>query len=730
MTGTGDTLNLVLQNAAGTAAGTAQQITITPIAADNAVVSAQIGATVYTGGTTDGSGTIAEAAALIKTLLESFYGASATVAITGTGDTSKVVVTGKTVGQVLDITNVKIGSTALVLAPANANIAAVNPTLTITPTVVDGAEIINLDNTTGFNVNADASKWVGAQQIWNNSTTTTGDVTLTNVAVGTALGIAGKGDTTATFKEGLSTSPLTNGTVTLAINGAGTSTSARSAYDLTANTNNTFKTLTVNASGTTNFVSVVGSAVTSTTTLKVTGAGKVDLTGAAATTLDNVTILDASANTGGVTVALQGNEKNVTITGGSGNDVFDMDDHLTKLDVINGGEGTNTVRVSDVSLTSATAATIEGINATTNIQKFAMRGATATLDASKVTVLSSFEFATSGTGATGNAVVVSGLANTDVVAITNAVTGAAGSTSVGGKALTFTPGTDSASNILNLSVKGNVTGGIGDGGSNIGGAALDAGLFETVNLAVNADTTFRGGFTAGTTTVSGASVIVADNASINVTGGAFSLNMGTITGLNTTVNASALGGALTVTGDSGINVITGGAGNDLINGANGRDTINLGVGGNDIVILATTIASRDVVTGFTAGTDSNTADQFNVGTYTGLTEFKVTGVSYTWGDDKVIEYSFEAANNSADLSKATDGTELFKAIANQGSSATVAVAGATDKGYVTAYQGGKAYIYYFDGGNVDTSITADEVLLVATVDAISVGSFVAGNFIA
>lgn len=81
-------------------------------------------------------------------------------------------------------------------------------------------------------------------------------------------------------------------------------------------------------------------------TVNVSGTGSVTFGGAGL----GITKLDASANTGGVTATLA--TGNVAVTGGAGNDSFSFGAGLTKADtgvpgdVVDGGAGTDTVRVT------------------------------------------------------------------------------------------------------------------------------------------------------------------------------------------------------------------------------------------------------------------------------------------------------------------------------------------------------------------------------------------------
>jgi len=64
----------------------------------------------------------------------------------------------------------------------------------------------------------------------------------------------------------------------------------------------------------------------------------------------NLATVNASTNTGGVSFNLTGNTKDVTFTGGSGNDTVLMGASLATTDKLDGGAGTNTIGVSSGAL--------------------------------------------------------------------------------------------------------------------------------------------------------------------------------------------------------------------------------------------------------------------------------------------------------------------------------------------------------------------------------------------
>jgi len=111
------------------------------------------------------------------------------------------------------------------------------------------------------------------------------------------------------------------------------------------------ETLSITSSGTANFLTLA--AANNPKTINVSGSGALTLNANSETT---ITSIDASASTGGVTVSSMG-ASSLSMTGGSGNDSLDMGGTLTTADTIAGGEGTDTLIISDTSNIGDLAAT-------------------------------------------------------------------------------------------------------------------------------------------------------------------------------------------------------------------------------------------------------------------------------------------------------------------------------------------------------------------------------------
>jgi len=173
-------------------------------------------------------------------------------------------------------------------------------------------------------------------------------VKVSNQAGGTTATIAGNSPTTLGLtlnKAGSSTADAT-----IALTGT-----ALTQLDVTASDNDSFVALT-NAGG-------------KLATINIAGSKNIDLQHA----LTTVTKIDANTATGNVTIDGIG-ASDLTFTGGKGNDKIVMANTIDAKDVLTGGDGTDTLSVSDAD-TVDTAAEVIGI---TGFETFEVAGADAT----------------------------------------------------------------------------------------------------------------------------------------------------------------------------------------------------------------------------------------------------------------------------------------------------------------------------------------------------------------
>ncbi|MEI7457608.1 MAG: hypothetical protein WCK93_12890 [Nitrosomonadales bacterium] len=312
---------------------------------------------------------------------------------------------------VVDVINGGAGTDTL-----NITVTGVNTDVT-DGALISNVEYISIRNTAATTTGLASVSATGLEGV---NATGVGDITVTNLATGKAFSANGATGSPV-ISQGYvaaATSAVTNlggatlGTLTLVgagitsatINTTGAVASTTGAVNLVA-----AKTITINATSDLTVASIATTGATA--TLTVTGAGKVD-TG---TALDaDITVVNASANTGGVSVIL-GNTLSTKFTGGSGNDTVTLNGVQTGA--VDGGAGTgDRVIVSNTTDIGATPAAL-----VTNFEVLRNTAGGATLDVSTVAGITSIELGATGQGATkltvAQALAVTNIANDDTLTL-------------------------------------------------------------------------------------------------------------------------------------------------------------------------------------------------------------------------------------------------------------------------------------------------------------------------
>jgi hypothetical protein len=429
-------------------------------------------------------------------------------------------------------------------------------------------------------------------------------------------------DITATYASVTGTADSSN----LRLDGAGANVVTIASIE-TLNITSTTGDKTVSTTGASAINSLVA---TSAKTVNINSAGTTTLE---ATDFAAIVTIDASASAGAVRVDLDDSSA-VTFIGGAGNDRIDVHaiTTLTVDDQLDGGAGS-----ADVLATSATsldtAAKAALARDTVNFERLEFDSSSSvTVDMADVAVFNTVSFTTATTAAVGSGAgtttesagvtgadgkTITGIEAGDAIIITAAVTGGAGESITsrtaavdagdGGNAIVLTAELDSGSNSATITFSADITGGAGgahvtpgataaSGGD--GGDAIYAAEFETVNLITAQNSTSSlttlaltggAGGDAGVTAttddgLAGYSVVISTNGTINVSGAAIALNLGTISGTNATVNASTYTGTITLVMEAGANTFIGGSNKDTVTGAGGLDTYTLGDGNDSVVI--------------------------------------------------------------------------------------------------------------------------------------------------
>jgi Ca2+-binding RTX toxin-like protein len=326
-------------------------------------------------------------------------------------------------------------------------------------------------------------------------------------------------------------------------------------------------TLTIDGSAlTTGTLTVNGSAETDGKLVVIGGAGNDTITGTASTYGDN-------------------------LSGGKGDDIFEMGSNLTSADTIAGGDGTDTIKVSgtvsDGAFSNVTS--VENVVASNNL--------TLTLgSAAAAAGITTVDLSSDGGGSTVN--VGSGFSNDLNVTIDNSDNvNATGYT----KNLTVT-----SSVALNNAT---VTGGSGTD-------QIVYNLSSDINQSANAHITGIEKITVSGDMTKDLSITLAD---ANIASGAtLTIDGSALTTGTLTVNGSAetdgklvvIGGAGndTITGGNGADTLIGGAGDDSLIGGSGKDILTGGAGADIFVgakndTIYSTLTSLVTITDFVPGTD-------------------------------------------------------------------------------------------------------------------------------
>ena len=674
-------------------------------------------------------------------------------------------------------------------------------TLSVAHSTVDGSATDANNKTTAFTAAA------GTEALSITSLGSTDDVTVSLNTDGTADSISVTiGSAAAGTGESFDVLTLDNyETITIATAGAsGTVTdfaasslksltiNAAKALTLDSNSTSTWSSLaTIDASGSTADVNFAGTSGGLDRAATVTGgSGNDTFTGSGSA--DNISggagndVL--AGNAGNDTLA--GGDGNDSLTGGSGNDVFtggagndtvigaagndniDLGEntdvavfaaastsnvasitYLDRYDTVNGGDGTDTLRLDLTGLTEDTAfgytasnaASLTTFNGVSNMETIQLIGdlaanKTVTLNLGDV-LLSKFN----------NNLTISTGATSGTTTLTDDIALAVNSSSITNSAATVTvsfAGADESDEVLTYTVGPNidkVTGTIGNDSFNVtassnlggtdalaGGAGDDTLVFNTdaaltvvgstlelvtgvETISVNNGTTKTG---ATSITLSNAATVANAKASTNV----LTVSRDTDETGTLTVDGSAVtGSGLALTGALGADSLTGGAGNDVLTGSSGVDSL-VGGAGNDTFVYAASsdISTGEVISGgdgtdtiqLTSGVSSATVD-FRYATLSGIEAIDALGGSAS-GSAVFKSTQLSSTTLITESTASTDmvikvvaaGTEVDVSGFTFGTNRTTGVTLANDASYVSLPVSltGTSKADSITGGNNDDSI--------------------------
>lgn len=445
-------------------------------------------------------------------------------------------------------------------------------------------------------------------------------VEVTSDAIGgTTFDVTGTTGTTALVNSNSSTDlTLTGGTstVAMALNqvSAGNTTvvydaavvaGTADAVAVSLNANRTIAgtaigTLTANGIETFNVTTTGGASllagIASTSLKAMTVSGDQSLTLGTVNFTDNVNVntLDASGLTGtaalNVTIGTNSATIDVAVTGGAGNDRADFSTGFDTRDSFTGGEGRDTLALTQAVATAQTALTGGTVSGVEILE--VTNGGTGNVNMANFTGVDTVSYS----GLTG------GVSLAAASTITNAVTG-----------LTVQVNADAVGQDMTTTLKTNGTADVANYVFNKVGAAdnlgtVSAAEFETINITTGDDATVLG---VGQLTIANLTATAATT--LNISGSA-ALTIGNVNdpavAVLSKIDASTATGKLNL---SGINTASTGAaillgsGDDVYNVAtsDGADTITLGAGKDTIVYSALAQSDRDMdtITDFVSGTD-------------------------------------------------------------------------------------------------------------------------------
>lgn len=535
---------------------------------------------------------------------------------------------------------------------------------TVLPTSISSIETLHL------------AKLADAAQ--NLSTLTKAVTGIEKIEVGDASSLDGK---TITTSDGQSLSLATAAGVgtTGAVTWAGSATDttlnlALNGYQGAATATPAALTVTGAAATTLNIASTGGNNVVSTftgpttvTSHVISGDKALTYTLAAADAA-KLSSIDASTNTGGVTVIDNAalTKSGFTFTGGTGNDTIsfinDAFGTLTAGTQLKGGDGTDKIGLFDTAVSGAEAAKIQ---AAVGFEKIGLNAAI-TLDASTLSNYKTFDI--------------------DKTALTQVINELAT-----GSTVNVGVGATAAFAATSLTTAGAV--GISDVTVNLGGAGD---LFaHTITTLVTTGLTNVNLSSNGTVANTITGITNSDNSKFAVTGSAdLTMALAAGTAIASQVDASAFTGKLTVTGSSMTgsgDKITGGSGADTINGLKGADILTGGGGADTFTFTSAAAANAN---GATFGTFDEIKD-FVAGT----DKLQFSTADLVSGEQAAVQTAVTA------LAASSTAAQIATAMS---------AANTTNLGVSFAVYEGNTYVLYeTDGGDADGAV-ADDVFIKLT----------------
>ncbi len=439
----------------------------------------------------------------------------------------------------------------------------------------------------------------------------------------------------------------------------------------------------------------------------INGTGSLSIAGALVFDSALVGTINASANSGGVTVTTGNTDDAIIFTGGSGNDRINFSaGKFTNADVVTFGGGTDILGLGDTTFSDAFYALV---NATGAEKLGLIVGTGQVVDMSKVTA-STILVANNATGNT-----ISSLASTDTVEISTAATGTTSidaTASLGFNTLNvvFAGSATAAANIATLTATGQATINIVSNGTSATTNQVDTAITNSVNAVINITGSqaikiddLAAAAYVNAADLTGKLVIVGDNAATTIIGGTKddSITLSTVAGGDTGVG-NAGNDTFTIIGRTGTTV-------DKFTGGLGADTYAFGktdvaAAGSSLATINATAAESyatgsqfDTIT-TTEGADVDGGQVLTITTgVLAATVTAFTTATFVVGTTAVIAGSFAWVNATGLATALAEDSILYQDSNNNGIidatdfQITVDVAGTTDT-LAVAIVGNKAVV--------------------------------------
>ncbi|MHB1114599.1 MAG: beta strand repeat-containing protein [Acidovorax defluvii] len=462
-------------------------------------------------------------------------------------------------------------------------------------------------------------------------------------------------------------------------------------------------TLNLAATGANSAITLNNSVGTKLTTLTITGDKNLSVT----ESLNGLTTVDASAATGNVTLVATAAVNDITVTGGKGSDTINLGANFTKADKVNGGDGTDTLELTQASVTTVngyTAAEKIVVNDNlSNLEVLKVTDAlTSNVDASRFDNINSFVFA-GGNNAGGTATlskVTSGVSvemNAAAGAVTNVLAVEIIDATLAGN----------NSDIVNLKLNDTVAAVAG---------VTDYGVLNAVGTGNKIDIAATSSALDKIVVTGNLALDISDVALVNSIGevdaSGLVLSATTANGLSVAIANGGTNG-VKITGSNGVDTIQGSAAADIIDGGAGNDLIS----GALATYAAGTFATLDGNTAADVLTGGAGNDQFGFGLGSTTVSFNTIkdlnlGTAAVAGqvDKLVFDVATAGAATIVSLSAAQQAT--VTAAADLAAAADAALVVAATAGNVVQFTYGTDTYLLVNGVTATANYTAGEDHLV------------------